>query len=143
MGFFKRLLVFLIGLFGSAEKFVRQLVVALGEILGVPPIEDEAAVREFVRKVLVCLKYLSKWTPSRWDDKLILQAAAAIEDDAMWAVLYRVLLVVFRGETVAVALAGNRELYAAAARLDIDWPTVVKIVKLLVQILILGLRKGR
>ncbi|GAB6185895.1 hypothetical protein [Thermopirellula anaerolimosa] len=68
-----------------------QILRALRSALRFPSIEDEAALREFLGTVLETAARLAAFTPTTLDDAAVRGLAAAIADDRLWTLLYRLL----------------------------------------------------
>lgn len=60
----------------------------LRTLIGAPDLEDEEAVREWVRKAIELAKWLSGKIPGYWDDLLVGVLETVVENDRLWSMIY-------------------------------------------------------
>lgn len=110
---------------------------ALLKFFGPPDIDDEAAFRDYVRKLLKWVGWVVEQTETQLDDQVFDALSDIVEDDGKWAILYGILVRFFGDGRVPIGaeLPDDPEVAAAAAKLGIPITLLVQIILLILKLL--------
>lgn len=61
------------------------------KLFGPPDVDDEAALRAWIRRMIAIIASAAELTPTEWDDEIVEIGSQFVEDDEKWAVLYGII----------------------------------------------------
>ena len=108
---------------------------ALLALFGPPDVDDEAGLRKWIQESLAWLDWIAKRTDTKIDDQIAAGLRRVVEDDAIWGVVYD-LLVKLLGDGVIDEKVGERaDVAAVAGRAGIPIGMFVQVLMLLLKLL--------